>query len=175
MEYFTLQQDERYTSFPILKELHKKIDFRHINRIQPHHLPDTTLFHVQAEAEADDLDVLSTQLFLVSERLKPLIEMYEPDCLFKLIPLIDMIHNKQAIYYLPIFQEIEALSPRSEFTVDRSVIKRLVLQEDKLQGKRIFRVAESVKPLIVVRLEVAESILRRDLVGISLKRVEVDS
>lgn len=69
---------------------------------------------------------------------------------------------------------MEALSPRSEFNADRSVIKKLVLQSDKVVKKRIFRVRESEKPLIIVRLDVAESIMRRDLVGVSLKKVAVE-
>ncbi|MNM87696.1 hypothetical protein D3C81_998850 [compost metagenome] len=51
------------------------------------------------------------------------------------------------------------------------MIKKLVLQRDKIGPRRIFRVKESERPLIIIRLDVAESILRRDLVGIRLKRV----
>ncbi|WP_019535822.1 imm11 family protein [Paenibacillus ginsengihumi] len=174
MDYFVMEQDERYAEFPVLQDVRQHIDIRHVNRLQAHHLADTTVFQVKASAEAEYLDVLTTQLYLVSEKMKQIIEMYEPDCLFKLIPLMNRELGKQKLYYLPLFAEVEALSPSAEFNLDRSVIRKLVLQEDKIKGKRIFRVKESEKPLIVVRLDVAESMLRRDLVGVGLKRVPVE-
>ncbi|GIO31564.1 MULTISPECIES: imm11 family protein [Paenibacillus] len=174
MDYFILQQDERYTNIPVLQDLRQKIDIRHMNRLRAHHLADTTIFHVKAAADADYLDLLASQLFLVSERFRPVIEMYEPACIFKHIPLMDLAHGKQHLYYLPIFDEVEALSPNSEFNLDRSVIKKVILQKEKVAGKRIFRVQESEQPLIVVRLDVAESLLRRDLTGIRLKRAAME-
>ncbi|MMZ58592.1 hypothetical protein D1872_205790 [compost metagenome] len=174
MEYFILEQDERYTNIPVLQHVRQKIDVRHMNRLRAHHLADTTIFQVKASVDSDYLDLLSTQLFLVTERLKSLMEMYEPESMFKLIPLMDIQNAKQTLYYLPIFDEIDALSPNSEFNLDHSVIKKLVLQRDRIGSRRIFRVKESEKPLIIIRLDVAESILRRDLVGIRLKRVLVE-
>lgn len=174
MEYFILQQDERYTDVPVLQNIRQKLDTRHMNRLQAHHIADTTIFHVKGTSNTEYIDVLSNQLFLVSERMRPILEMYEPECLLKIVPLIDLEQNKQIIYYLPIFHELEALSDQSEFNLDRSVIKKLILQGNKLNGRRIFRVQESEKPLIIVRLDVAESILRRDLAGIQLKRVTIE-
>jgi hypothetical protein len=48
------------------------------------------------------------------------------------------------------------------------------LENKKIQGKRIFKIKESVKPLIVVRLDVAESLLRRRFKGICLEQLEVE-
>lgn len=174
MDYFVMQQDERYADVPVLQHIRQKIDIRHMNRLQAHHIADTTIFQVKATSETEYPDLLSDQLFLVSEPLKKLIAMYEPDCMFKHIPLMDHFNGKQTLYFLPFFEEVEALSPRSEFNADRSVIKKLVLQGEKVVKKRIFRVRESEKPLIMVRLDVAESIMRRDLVGVSLKKVAVE-
>jgi len=169
-----MQQDDRYTEFPILQDVRQHIDIRHMNRLKSHHLADTTIFQVIATEEAEPLDLLTTQLYLVSEKMKQLIELYEPDCLFKLTPLIDRARGKQLLYYLPIFEEVEALSPNTEFNLDGSVIRHLVLNEEKIRGKRIFRVKESETPLIIIRLDIAESILRRDLIGVSLRRVPTE-
>lgn len=173
MEYFALRQDERFANVPVLQEVQRKIELRHIQRLKAEHLSDTTLFHVRADQDADYPDLLTNQLFLVSERVKQVLEMHEPDCSFKLVPLIDLEHSRQALYYLPLFPEIEALSPYSEFNLDRSVLRRPVLEQGKLGNRRMFQVKESMRPLIVIRLEVAEGLLRRDLIGIGLQRLEV--
>ena len=74
---------------------------------------------------------------------------------------------------MPIFEKIEALSEESEFNLDRTVVKKIVLDKDKINGIKIFQIKESSKTLIVIRLDVAESLLRRHFRGIKLERLEV--
>lgn len=75
---------------------------------------------------------------------------------------------------MPIFQEIECLSERAELNLNRTVVKKIILDKEKINGKKIFKIKESEKTLIVVRLDVAESLLRREFRGMCLKRLEVD-
>lgn len=173
-EYFVLKQDERLTDAPMLLNVRKQVNTRDIHRTSAHKLAETMIFQVKAEKESTFADVMDGQLYVLSERLKRLVEMYAPDTIFKLTPLIDLVHHRQRNYYLPIFEEVEALSPKTERAGDGSVIRKLVLQSDQLQGKRIVQIKESAKPLIVVRLDVAESILRRDFTGVRLERVLVE-
>ncbi|MEC0226301.1 hypothetical protein [Paenibacillus alba] len=173
-DYFVLKQDERLTDAPELLDARKQVNSRDIHLTSAHKLADTMFFKVKAEKQSIFPDVMDRQLYLISERLKRLVELYAPDTIFKLTPLIDMAHRRQHNYYLPIFEEVSALSPNSERAGDGRVIRKLVLQGDQLTGKRIFKIKESEKPLIVVRLDVAESILRRDFEGVQLVRVQVE-
>lgn len=174
MDYFLLKQDEWYTDTPILYDVMKKVDIRDINRIDEHRIPDTLIFYVKAKADSSFTDILDGQLYLISERLKSIIEKYDADAVFKFLPLIDMENKKQENYFLPILEDVEALSPNSVFNVNKTVIKKIVLDGKKIDGKRIFRVKESIKPLVVVRLDAAESILRRNFKGIKLERLFVE-
>ncbi|MBC2580546.1 imm11 family protein [Clostridium sp. DJ247] len=174
MDYFLLKQDERYTDVPLLLDLMKKIDLRSINQMDAHKIEDTTLFYVRAEEESSFLDILDRQLYLVSDGLKKILEKYVPNTLFKMMILIDKKNERQENYFLPIFEEVEALSPNCEFNLDKSVIKKLVLDGEKIKGKKIFKIKESEKPMIVVRLDAAESILRRGFEGIRLEKIQVE-
>ncbi|MED1722884.1 hypothetical protein [Brevibacillus parabrevis] len=174
MDYFLLKQDERYTDVPLLMDVHKQIDIRDMRISRAYKIADPLIFHVKAGAGSSFLDIMDRQLLLLSDKLKRVVEVYEPDTLFKLTPLIDLSRQLQKNYYLPILEEMEVLSPRTEFHHGKSRIKKLVLHKEKLRGKKIVRIKESEKPLIVVRLDVAESILRRDLTGIWLARVPVE-
>lgn len=49
-----------------------------------------------------------------------------------------------------------------------------MLDEKKIKNKKIFKIKESDKTLIVVRLDTAESLLRRDFKGIALERLEAE-
>lgn len=174
MDYFLLKQDERYTNTPRLKDMFHKINTRNINRLDAHKIDDVIIFQVIAEERCEYLDVLDKQLFLVSEKMMKIISKYDTNTIFKILPLIDSKQDTQENYYLPIFEEIEALSEKSEFNLNKTVVKKIVLNKEKIEGKKIFKIKESEKTLVVVRLDVAESLLRRKARGISLERLEVE-
>jgi hypothetical protein len=173
VDYFELKQDERYANVPRLEDVFKKIGPNKINRKNAHKFEDTIIFHVDADSESMFLDILDRQLYLISEKLKKILEKYVPNTEFKIIPLIDLKQERQENYYMPIFEEVEALSESCEFNRDRSVIKKLVLKGEKIKDKKIFSISGTEKTTVIVRLDVAESVLRRDFTGIELKPVEV--
>ncbi|MBY6915843.1 hypothetical protein FDB42_16145 [Clostridium botulinum] len=174
MDYFLLKQDERYTNTPRLKDMFHKINTRNIDRLNAHKIDDVIIFQVTAEERCEYLDVLDKQLFLISEKMMKIICKYDTDIVFKILPLIDSKRHTQENYYLPIFEDIEALDEKSEFNLNRTIVKKIVLNKKKIEGKKIFRIKESEKTLTVVRLDVAESLLRRKPRGISLERLEVE-
>ncbi|MBU3134565.1 hypothetical protein KPL40_19335 [Clostridium gasigenes] len=174
MDYFLLKQDERYTNTPRIIDAFKKIDVRNINLLNAHKIEDIIIFKVQADDNCEFLDILDSQLFLISYEMKRIIEKHNRDILFKTLPLIDQLHDRQENYYLPIFEEIEALSDNAELNLNKTVVKKIVLDKEKIQDKKIFKIKESSKTLIVVRLDVAESLLRRGFKGIKFERLQVE-
>jgi 6-pyruvoyl-tetrahydropterin synthase len=174
MDYFLLKQDERYTNTPRLMELFNKMDVRNINLLNAHKIEDIIVFKIKVDEKSEFLDVLDNQLFLISKGMKEIIEKYDSGILFKTLALIDQLNNKQENYYLPIVEELEVLSDASELNLSKTVVKKIILNKEKIQGKKIFKIKESSKTLIVVRLDVAESLLRRNFKGIKLERLEVE-
>lgn len=73
-----------------------------------------------------------------------------------------------------IFQEIECLSEKSELNLNKTVVKKIILDKEKIKNKKIFKIKESLKTLVVIRLDVAESLLRREFKGMCLERLEID-
>ena len=174
MDYFLLKQDERYTNTPRLMDLFNKVDVRNINLLKAHKIEDIIIFKVKVDGKSEFLDILDNQLFLISKAMKEVIEKYDSGILFKTLALIDQLHNKQENYYLPIVEELDALSDAAELNLNKTVVKKLILNKEKIHGKKIFKIKESSKTLIVVRLDVAESLLRRNFKGIKLERLEVE-
>ncbi|AJG99815.1 hypothetical protein LF65_03252 [Clostridium beijerinckii] len=174
MDYFLLKQDQRYTNIPRLKDVFNKIDVRNINLLNSHKIDDIVVFYANADKETNFLDILDNQLFLISHEMSKILKKYDEDIILKTIPLIDKINKKQKNYCLPIFEEVEALSEKAEFNLNKTVVKKIILDKEKIQDKRIFKIKEIFKPLIVIRLDVAESLLRRNYKGISLERVQVE-
>lgn len=174
MDYFLLKQDERYKNIPRIEDVFNKIDVRNINLLNAHKLEDMIIFNVKCDEKTTFLDILDTQLFLISEDMKKIIEKYNPGIIFKIIPLIDLPHERQENYYLPIIEEVDCLSENAELNLNRTVVKRIILSKEKIKNKKIFKIKENSKTLIVVRLDVAESLLRREFKGICLERLELE-
>ncbi|MNJ34700.1 hypothetical protein D3C77_294210 [compost metagenome] len=174
MAYFVMEQDKRYGDVPRLQHIQRYIELRHLPHLLSHHVPDTLPLQVSTTRDSVYTDVLSEGLYIVSAELQKIIAMYEPYHIWKSIPLMDRENQKQTVYYLPIFPEVEVLSSVSQFNLDRSRITKLVLDADKVKGRKVFRVKESEVPLVIVSLDVAESIMRRDFIGVSLTPVQVE-
>ncbi len=174
MNYFLLKQDEDYINAPVLMDVFNKLDVRNINLLKAHKIDDILIFNTKCDEETEFLDILDRNLFLISEKMKKIIEKYAPEILFKTVPLIDLKYKKQENYYMPIFEDIECLSEKAELNLNKTVVKKIILDKEKIKGKKIFRIKESSKALVVVRLDVAESLLRREFKGICLQKLEVD-
>lgn len=173
MDYFLLKQDKRYINIPNILDVYKNINLNNINLTKQHKIDDIMIFYIKSDEKTEFLDVLNRQLFLISENVKNILEKYNANIVFKMFPLIDYKNSKQEIYYLPIFEEIEALSEEAELNLNKTVVKKLILNKEKISDKKIFKIKESLDTLVIVRLDVAESLLRRDFKGILLERVEI--
>lgn len=73
-----------------------------------------------------------------------------------------------------IFEEVECLSENVELNLNKMVVKKIILDKEKIKGKKIFKIKESLKSLVIVRLDVVESLFRREFKGMCLERLEVN-
>ena len=174
MDYFLLKQDEEYTNAPRLMDVFKNMDVRNNNLLNAHKIEEIVIFNVKCDDETEFLDIIDRNLFLISEEMKKIIEKYGSEMIFKIIPLIDLPHERQENYYMPIFEEIECLSEKAELNLNKTVVKKIILDKEKIKNKKIFKIKESSKILVVVRLDVAESLLRREFKGMYLERLEIE-
>ncbi|NFS30513.1 hypothetical protein FDF12_16850 [Clostridium botulinum] len=159
----------------MLMDVFKNIDVRNINLLNAHKIDDIVILNVKCNDETEFLDILDRNLFLISKEMKKIIKKYDSEILFKTIPLIDLPHERQENYYMPIFEEVECLSEKSELNLNKTVVKKIILDKEKIRNKKIFKIKESSKTLVVIRLDVAESLLRREFKGMCLERLEIDN
>lgn len=126
------------------------------------------------EENYDPLDFLDRQLLLFSDSLKETIKLYLPKLLYKKVLLVNVAQQLKEVYYLPIFDAVECLSTQCVMTPDKSVVKKLVLTEDAIRKYPLFQVKHKLETIIIARLDMAESIMRREFRGIKLQRVELE-
>lgn len=76
-------------------------------------------------------------------------------------------------YHIPILKEVDCLSKKTTYKYGRQ-IDRGVLIKENIPDLSIFKIAGEIdKCRTVVRVDLAESLLKRRLIGVSLKEMEV--
>lgn len=172
MEYFVISQDKRIENvvepIGILKEINKEI----LNKEGIKHMDDMPVqFDIKEKSSSEYIDFIEKPVLLVSDNLKKILNKYDKKIFFKPVVLCDRKEEKQDLYWLMVLDSIDCLSPKSEFNKN-GTIKRLIIDEKKIGNFKIFKVNEVMEDLVIIRLDVAESLLRRDFTGIKLKKVE---
>ena len=172
MKYFLFMSQEG-NKMPQKINCNRGIDIRYIHEDKAHMLPLWNLVEMESQTEMIFPDILENPFFMVSRKFFDVIQLYVPDMKYKCINLYCKKNGENELYFLPIFKEIECLSGKSEFNLNKSIIKKIILDETAIKDEAIFRVAGFDKSYIIGRLDFVESILRRELRGIKLCELEV--
>lgn len=176
MDYFLLKQDPRYTDVPVLENITDKVDLWNLSQLEPAHLGSRPLMlKMKSGKNSTFLDLLESALPLMSERLMRMLQAYGRDTVFKPVALIDMEQQVMKNYVVPFLPYVDALHSSSEWNLDQTVLRQIVLQEEAVRDYPIFRIQEGRQQRLIVRLDVAESMLRRDFTGLTLTPLQVES
>jgi len=117
-------------------------------------------------------DFIKSPVYMVSDRAKRVIDMYEDDMVFKKIVLIHKEEESQTVYHHLLLKELEALDASTEY-YPNGMEKKMVLNGERIRDHKAFLLAGSRIRLPVVSLDVVESLLRRQVMGVTFQEIEV--
>lgn len=169
MDYFWIRQDERYLYLPRIRHFitkYKRSDFTIENA---HKISERNVVFVDSEKLLDYVDVIDRQLFLISEGVREVFEMYDPSITYKTFCLLNNARMELKLYYSPIIPQIDGTTEPNRFREGRRTGMQLILLRERL-NRPILRVNELSPDGVVIRLDVAESLLRRGLYKMNLTR-----
>lgn len=172
MRYFIIEEDRKYVNLPKLLDFHKKIDVRDLRQGSYYKIPKRFILRIQGSPDTLFPEVLVHPVFMVTEEIKKVLDLYEPNMNYKEVILLDQEYGKTEKYFLPTLDEIDCLTEESEFNLDHSVLNKIAIDADKTLDKCIFSLSGVKNRHIVVRLDFVESILRRNARGFSLRLVQ---
>jgi len=171
MIYFAMRQDKRILDSPELI-----LTGQEVEELQqfptPESLVVSKIIYVKRKLmkKIDYLDLIETPVLLISEKLKSLMMKYQKNIWMRTVVLIDEQTGYQRIYYAIYPPRIPCTSKQSVFNYHQQV-KAFILAEDKVGYNRIF-VPKGLERHLIVRLDVAESILRRKSNGIIFEEIK---
>lgn len=169
MKYFELTADKEITNPIRIQKLQGSVYKKGISAEEFAGIPTLAVGYFENLPDAELYDILPEPAFLISDRLKRLISLYEPDMEFRAIQLFarEQEDHTAPLYWFPYFTPVDCLSSRTEKYPD-GMIKRLVLDQKKSWNRSIFRVDGILEQRIIVAFPLAESMLRRRMTGVSL-------
>ena len=157
MKYFLITEEPTIIQRPFILGWQEKIDVRNIHPESAYKLPKRELVFIRSDPEPLYTDIISIPFFLVSEKVQKTIKMYEPRLVTKELVLLDQGNDKAERYFLPIFDEVDCLGEGTLYNLNRSEIRKAVLDRHRIGEHCIFRLAGVEKQYIVGNLDVVES------------------
>ena len=133
---------------------------------------DVTALYLDEKAGECAPDFIKSPVYMVSEMVSGVMDMYEDGLDWKKIVLIHKEEGRQMVYYHLLLKEMEMLHSLTEY-YPNGMEKRMVLDREKTAHHKAFLLADSKVKLPVVSLEVVESLLRRRVTGVTFREIEV--
>lgn len=173
MKYFKLQETPEFKYGPQIKDWYGTFDVRDIRMETFPKLPKRQVYAVEPLKTVIFTDIVLFPFLLISPMVKKVIEMYKEQSFFREIILLNQVSGESKIYYLPVLNETKELQ-----LVEQDYLNGEPVNPGKspdgtrfLVNRHIFWVRDSVKRHTVVSLDFAESLLRREAIGVGLKEV----
>ncbi|WP_077611732.1 hypothetical protein [Clostridium sp. Marseille-P2415] len=174
MRFFTMEQD---------KSLQDQIRFRDFDICGPRHifykedaekLAESNMMYLTEDSGETAPDFIQSPVYLVSDKVKKVLDMYEDDMIFKTVTVASKEQETIMVYHHLLLERLDMFSGQTEFYSNGSV-KRLVLDPKKVGEHKVFLLNDKRFPNPLVSLEVVESLLRRNVIGVIWKEVEVEA
>lgn len=168
MKYFELISDPDISNPIHIKRIDTNIYHNGISQEEFDAIKRLQVVYFDNTPQVEFCDVLQDPAFLVSDALKRVFVLYEPEMKFKGLQLYasDLEDNTAPLYWMPYITPITCLSSQSKI-YPNGMLESMILDYDMPTCHHIFRVAGILEYKIIVSLSVAESIIRRKLSGVS--------
>lgn len=173
MNYFYMKEDKKYVNRPHIINWTSKLSLDDLYKGDYSKIPDRMILEIKPNKEIEFTDVITIPFLLVSQMIKSVIELYEPNIHFKEIILLDKKFGRANEYFLPLIKNKNVLSDKSIFTNFHTKLKEIILDEKKVDDTAIFYVDGIPREAGIWRLDIIESILHRDVYGFTIDEVKV--
>lgn len=162
------------------KRIRNKIKFRDLD--MEHTVPLTeeeikkiqeiTVLFMTGDSDSVYPDFIEQPVPMISDRFKKLLEKYDSTTDYKKV-IWNQIGEKQALYWTIFPKKISCISANSTY-YPNGIIKEIRLNREQIGEHKVFRVEEKNNYDIIVHLDLAESIMRREPNGVLFTSIEVD-
>lgn len=170
MKYYELKlNSDVYTNAPQLINWYGIQDVRLIRWETYHKLQNRLVYNVGSTETITATDIISSPFLLVSSMVKDTINLYGDAVVFKEIILINDCNTFSELYYMPIMEENSEIT--MAYRKQSGHNKRYKNDLAWIEERSIFWIKHKNSRATIINLDLAESLLRRNAVGLHLEEV----
>lgn len=174
MKYFELKLDNvNFTGAPRLINWYGVQDVRLIKWESYHKWKNRQVYSIDPSPHTIFTDIVSSPFLLVSPMVKDTIRMYADEVVFKEVILLDSVNEFDKVYYLPIMRENNEIEFQFREKNDRHLNQKGT--PEWIKERNIFWITNKGTRHTIINLDLAESLLRRQAMGIQLKEVQFNT
>ena len=121
-------------------------------------------------------DILTHPTYMVSDTIRKVLHMYDDNISFKSIQVFPTLKKDimEATRTYWIYDCVmEDCLHTDTIILPNGEMREIILNKSKIKGRDIFRVKGTLDNKLIISLAVAESILRRDVYGVTVEKVKI--
>lgn len=173
MKYFEIEDTSELKYAPQIHGWYGKFDVRDIKLESYPKLPKRQLFIIEPSEDTIFTDIILHPFLMVTPKIMDVISMYKELCFYRDIILVDQLKRESQLYHLPVFNETDELKIVEKSYVEEAPISSEEERERVNVASHIFWIDDSLKRHTIISLDLAESLLRREVFGLGIKEVEL--
>lgn len=174
MDYFWIKEDKSYMHTPVITNLNDIVNRRAAMSLEnASNISDINVGFARSERPLNYVDVLDDQLFLVSDGVKKVFSIYARSLQFKTVCILNNLDGSSCNYYAPLFTSIDCLPDEYKAVRNRNKLEKLIIKASAAEDYSVFKIAGIDTDIVIIRLDVAESLLRRNIRKLELERVHL--
>lgn len=172
MDYFIMKTDERLCKLPQM-QIPKELSPVGMTKEKIKKIKTDSIVYVKESygLNIDYADYLEKPVPFIANKFQKILQKYQQDILFHQVMLIEKETGQQKPYYLMLPPEITCADKEESQYDSMGNVQNFVLDMKKVGNRKIF-LAQDYGRQLLVRLDVAESILRREADGIWFEPVK---
>lgn len=173
MKYFILEQGKEYTRNPQIKGWYGKLDIHSLKQVGSG-LKDKMIFEVDITESTLFPDILVKPVLMVSAAMRDIIFKYEKKVFFKEVLFMNVEGTQKYTYYIPFLPRVNCFKDVTCFHKNMNKKETCIVDISKMWNRHIVEAEGNDEQCIVISLDLAESILRKGLIGIGLREVSIE-
>lgn len=165
MKYYAISVDKHYVA-PVPLGWYGIIDQKTMKQKKAYQMPKHLGFMIEKHMQTVFTDIIASPCFMVSKKVKKVMEWYDQSAKFVRIIFFDRENKKSMAYYIPFINTVIPLA-------NENANNEIAVEKENIKDCTVFQVVKTEKTYIVMRMDLVESILRRGAIGIGIKEIQV--
>ncbi len=165
MKYFILTNGDK-NPFPQIINWSQTIDVRQLTRDEYQKMPPFIQLNAKLGMDGIFSDVIAKPFLLLSRPAMEVTALYDSAIPFLFFVLFNAEKGECSSYFCPVLEDEDCL-------VKMPGVRQceLILDRQKMRGIPLFLVRNGLESHTIIRMDLAESLLEREIVGLELKEV----